>query len=167
MAASSDDDPADDSSIHEEGGLTGTFPIVTETSLTRTPSVESTASGSDGASAWSPWRSEDMRKNEESSGELESQAIDSTASPGMPVSGHTIVAEVSHGGNPPPLKNTFPKSFQRFRVLPIASQYVRARAAAEAPKEAGTEGRKMQIFRKPGLKKSGASVLPKPPDQGA
>ncbi|KAK1073738.1 hypothetical protein LTR12_012125 [Friedmanniomyces endolithicus] len=167
MAASSDDDRADDSSTHEDGGLTGTFPVMTEASLASTPLERSTASGRDGPSEWGSGRSEDARKEEDSSGELRSQAIDSTASPGMPVSENTVGAEVSHGGNLPPPKTRFPNSFQRFRRLPIASQYVRARTAAEAPKEAGTEGRKMQVFRKPGLKKSGASVLPKPPDQGA
>ncbi|KAK0871512.1 hypothetical protein LTS02_001851 [Friedmanniomyces endolithicus] len=162
MAASADTDPVDDGS-RLAGGLTETLPVMERTSHAQTPLVGSCESH--GTAELEPGSS--GAKEVEKEEKLQSQAVDGAASLGKPVPGRAVDDAVSHDVTQPPPKNRFPKSFQRFKRLPTASQYVSARRAAESVTNTGTTGRNMQIFRKPGLTNLGAYMPPRPPAPGA
>ncbi|KAK0297380.1 hypothetical protein LTR91_003852 [Friedmanniomyces endolithicus] len=124
------------------------LPAMTKTSLAQTPLVGSSASQKAGGSESNSSAAKDMGEKEGAPTELQRQASDGAASLVTPVHEHAVGDDVSHDVTPPPPRNKFPKSFQRFKILPTASQYVSARTAAEAPKKAG-------------------AYLPPPPDRGA
>ncbi|KAK0944988.1 hypothetical protein LTR29_003580 [Friedmanniomyces endolithicus] len=127
----------------------GYSPVMTKTSLAQTPSMGSAESYGAAESILGASGAKDVETEASTSIEVHRQASDGAASLGTPAHEHAVSDAVSHDTTPPPPKNRFPKSFQRFKRLPTASQYVSARKAAES------------------VKNTGAYMPPKPPAPGA